>query len=196
MANVTNLRRAGLRNQRVGQRAEEVATVQLHMLGVEMIETIHNAWKVIEWVNRPAGLARVVPAEKVSGDRVGILPGSGRRVLAEVKATTEDRLVWSRLKPHQHQALARNEELGGVSLLVWVTPAGEVKVMRYPDLLDVGWKSGKSISLTLANQCAWEGVPAHDSRKNHGSSLFTAGTYGDKSNTFGGAVNTYGELPY
>jgi hypothetical protein len=196
MANVTNLRRAGLRNQRVGARAEEVATMQLRILGVEMIETIHNAWKVIEWVNRPAGLARVVPAEKVSGDRVGILPGSGRRVLAEVKSTDEDRLVWSRLKPHQHQALARNEELGGVSLLVWVTPAGDVKVMRYPDLLDAGWKSGKSIALAMADQCAWEGVPAHDSRNNHKSAVFTAGTYADKSNTYGGAASTYGELPY
>lgn len=189
MANVTNLRRAGLRNQRVGARAEEVATVQLRMLGVEMIETIHNAWKVIEWVNRDAGLARVIPAEKVSGDRVGILPGSGRRVLAEVKATAEDRLIWSRLKPHQHQALARNEELGGVSLLVWVTPAGDVKVMRYPDLLDAGWKSGKSIDLALADQCAWEGVPAHDSRKSHESSIFAAGIRADM-------INTYGELPY
>lgn len=171
---VRNLRRAGQRNQRAGARGEEIATVQMRILGVEMIETIHNAWKVIEWVSRPSGLARVVPAEKVSGDRIGILPGSGRRVLAEVKTTVENRLEWSRLKSHQHQALARNEEFGGVSLLVWVTPAGEVKVMRYPDLLDAGWQSRKSIDLALADRCAWPGVSAHDSRNNHKSPVFTA----------------------
>ena len=155
----------GLRSQKSGAQAEAMATAQLRLLGVEMIETIHNGWKVIEWVNRLSGLARVVPAEKVSGDRIGILPGSGRRVLAEVKTGEEDRLPWSRLQPHQHEALALNEALGGVSLLVWVTREGIVNVMHYPALLEAGWQSRKSVNQETADACAWEGVPFHAGKK-------------------------------
>ena len=155
----------GLRSQKSGAQAEMVATAQLRLLGVEMVETIHNGWKVIDWVNREAGLARVVPAEKVSGDRIGILPGSGRRVLAEVKTGEGDRLPWSRLQAHQHEALTLNEALGGVSLLVWVTPEGAVNVMSYSALLEAGWQSGKSVNQGLAETCAWEGVTFHSGKK-------------------------------
>lgn len=154
----------GLRNQKRGAAAEDVAAAQLRILGVEQVEKVHTAWKVIEWVNRAAGLARVVPAEKVSGDYVGIMPGSGRRVLAEVKTGDDGRLQWSRIKPHQHEALRLNHAFGGVSLLVWITPEGDVHVMSYPALIDAGFHSGGSVTGALACLCAWDGVMQHQSR--------------------------------
>ena len=157
---------SGLRNQKSGAIAEDIAAAQLRILGVEQVEKVHNAWKVIGWANREAGLAHVVPAEKVSGDYVGILPGSGRRVLAEVKTGDDGRLQWSRLKPHQHEALKLNHAFGGVSLLVWITPEGDVHVMSYPALLDAGWQAGKSVDRDLAWLCTWEGVIQHERRTN------------------------------
>ena len=165
----------GLRSQRSGASAEDMAAAQLRLMGIEQVEKVHNAWKVIEWVNRSAGLARVVPAEKVSGDYVGILPGSGKRVLAEVKTGDDDRLQWGRLRPHQHEALRLNHACGGVSLLVWVTPEGNIHVMSYPALLSTGWKAGKSVDHTLACLCAWDGV-THQ-KQWHGTAASTALPY-------------------
>ncbi len=145
----------GRRSQRSGAIAEDIAAAQLRRLGVELVEKVHNAWKVTGWVNRATGLAHVVPAEKVSGDYVGILPGSGRRVLAEVKTGDDSRLQWSRLRPHQHEALRLNAACGGVSLLVWIAPGGELHVMSYPALIDTGWRAGKSVGRDLACLCAW-----------------------------------------
>ena len=154
----------GQRSQRSGATAEDAAAAQMRSLGIEQLEKVYNAWKVVDWVNRAAGLARVVPADKVSGDYIGILPGSGRRVLAEVKTGDEDRLPWSRLRPHQHEALRLNHAFGGVSLLVWVTSYGDIRVMSYPALVDAGFKSGKSVDADLAALCEWDGVLIHKSR--------------------------------
>ena len=52
-------------------------------------------------------------------------------------------------------ALRLNAACGGVSLLVWIAPGGELHVMSYPALIDTGWRAGKSIGRDLARLCAW-----------------------------------------
>lgn len=84
----------------------------------------------------PAGNVRgrqaffVTYEEKVSGDHRGILEG-GTSVLAETKTIMDRNLAWSDLRDHQPTRLDQHNELGGVSLLVWVHHTG-VYVMRWP----------------------------------------------------------------
>lgn len=152
-----NRRAIGRRSVKAGKQGEDVATMQLRLLGLQMIDVIHTGWQVVRWINRAEDTAVVVPAQRVRGDRAAIVPGTGQRVLAEVKSFDEDRFVWSRLEAHQHQSLAQNAELGGLSLVVWVR-YGEVLVMEYTSLREAGWKPGKGVSLEVARRCVWPGV--------------------------------------
>ncbi len=143
-------------NRRQGEAGESIAKYQLGVLGVCQLEDIHNHWRLIRWVDKTRMVAQVAAATKVAGDLTGILPG-GRRVLAEVKDCDESTLVYSRLKPHQHNQLRQNADLGGLSLIVWVR-YGQPLVIDYSLLDNLGYGPGKSISLDMAAAAAWRGV--------------------------------------
>jgi len=144
----------GNRSKRIGNQGEEIAAMQLRMLGVNMVETIYTGWRVVRWVNRPKRVAIIVPYEKVSGDLRGVLP-DGRSVLVEVKTYDGDTLAHSKLKPHQVAALQEHYDNFGVSLLVWVN-RGNVFVMAWPI---EGFKKGKSIHYLDAQTHTWKGFP-------------------------------------
>lgn len=143
-------------NRRQGQVGESIAKVQLRLLGVRMLEDIHNHWLLTRWVDRAKMIAQVTPATKVAGDLTGVLPG-GRRVLAEVKDFDGDTLVYSRLKTHQHYYLSENAALGALSLIVWVR-YGQPLVIEYSKLAGLGYGPGKSITLDMATAAEWKGV--------------------------------------
>lgn len=143
-------------NRRQGEAGESIAKYQLRVLGVCQLEDLHNHWRLIRWVDQKRMVAQVAAASKVAGDLMGILPG-GRRVLAEVKDCDEDTLPYSRLKPHQHDNLKQNADLGGLSLIIWVR-YGQPLVIDYSLLADLGYGPRGSISLGIAAAAEWKGV--------------------------------------
>lgn len=140
----------GRKSQRSGSVGEDIAKMALRTMGVCMVEQIATP---IVTTQRRNGWVKIRRKEKVSGDIRGLLPG-GRRVLAEVKTVNDDRLIFSRLKPHQVDALNENHELGAVSLLVLVHPYGHC-VMRWPI---EGFGPRTSIHIDDAAQYEWDGV--------------------------------------
>jgi hypothetical protein len=115
-------------NRKAGNAGEAIAAMELSRRGVEFVEPIRTGWGIVR--GKGGRIVDAFPIEKVSGDLIGIIPHTGQFVRAEVK-TTDGRLPYSQLEPHQHAALQRHHELGGLSLLVWVHD-GVVSVMRYP----------------------------------------------------------------
>ena len=124
-------------NRKQGATGEAIVAMELRSRGVCLVERVHTPWGI----QRAKGgrITGAYPLEKVSGDFVGILAG-GRFVRCEVK-TTDGRLPYSQLEPHQHSALLQHHELGGLSLVGWVHD-GIVSIMQYPVM---GWVAGKSI---------------------------------------------------
>lgn len=118
----------------------------LRSIGVEMVEKIGTPVTLLP--AKAPGTYRVIWGEKVSGDRRGIIPGSGRSVLVEVKTIYDRNLRWSDMRDHQPGRLTEHAEHGGLSLLVWVHSSG-VCVMRWP--VD-GFGPGKSIDETQAER--------------------------------------------
>jgi len=123
----------GRRNQNVGKHGENLANSTMNMHGIEQIEKIatpvilrpyHNGRRIVP------GVFHVKHGEEVAGDRRAVLPG-GTSVLAEVKTVEGDRLIYSKLKDHQHAGLALHSSFGGLSLVVWVSDYGAF-LMRYP----------------------------------------------------------------
>jgi recombination protein U len=107
--------RGGIQSKKSGDFGEEVARYALQKFGVKMVEKVNTPWTII-WKNkRPA---HAFPAERVSGDFIGI-GALGKKVLAEVKYR-EDKLSLSDFEKHQVDALEENHQLGGISLVVWV----------------------------------------------------------------------------
>lgn len=139
-------------SQQRGKQGEQIARLQLQLLGVEMLEKIATPVRVIDrkFIRLPGRRikewwCRIVWGEKVSGDWRGVMPG-GCRVLAEVKFTENGRLTWSTFEDHQREALTQNHELGALSLVVWVTDY-EPYVMRWPI---IGLKPRKGIGIEEA----------------------------------------------
>ena len=131
----TENKERGKRSKAFGVKGEEKAEKALGKLGIVMIEKIGTPVKLIRKKKLHGFLWwRVKWGEKVSADRMGMIKGSGRRVLIEVKASEKKRnLVWSDLKPHQPGRLSMNVDYGGISLLVWVRlDVMEVNIMRWP----------------------------------------------------------------
>lgn len=142
----------GKASQAKGVAGEGIAERLLTEAGVLMVERIATPVKIIEsrtmqgqrWV-------RVVFSDPVSGDRRGILPG-GRRVLCEVKNVAGN-LVPSNFELHQIEALSRNAELGGLSLVVFVRD-GQGVILEWPI---PGFRPRHGISFERAQELAWRG---------------------------------------
>lgn len=118
------------RAKRRGDDGEDIATMQMNALGFRMIRTVHNGWRIVKWLPHIGkNIARIVPVEKLEGDRRAITP-NGRSVLAEVKSY-DDKLPHSAVKEHQREALLEHASNKGLSLLVWVD-RGNCYVMRWP----------------------------------------------------------------
>lgn len=138
--------------QQIGKSGEEWAENVLHSLGIEQLERIGEPIKAIPFDKKHPGVYRVIWGEKVIGDYRGILPG-GRSVLCEVKTILDRNLQYSDLRPHQPAGLTRHAELGGLSLLVWVSSSG-IAVMEWPIN---GFGPGKSITPERAALESWKG---------------------------------------
>lgn len=139
-------------SQQLGSEGEDVAETALKAYGVEMVEQIATPYIISD--RREDGWVRIKRKAKVSGDRRGVMAdGSGRRVLAEVKSTNGDRIVWSRLEDHQVRALDKNNRLKAVSLLVLVF-SQQAYVLRWPV---EGFGPRKSITQEQAIGLQWDG---------------------------------------
>lgn len=139
-------------SQQLGADGEQVAENALRAYGVRMVEQIATPYAITD--RRPDGFVRIKRSAKVSGDRRGVMgDGTGRRVLAEVKATSGDRILWSRLEDHQVRALDENNRLGAVSLLVVVFDR-QAFVLRWPV---EGFLPRTSITIGTAIAKQWDG---------------------------------------
>ena len=145
----------GRQSQSIGASGEEITEYLLRQYDIQMLEQITTPFAIIG--TRPGGWIRMARKKKVSGDWRGVMgDGSGRRVLAEVKATGKrnGRIAWSRLKDHQVHALDKNNRMGAVSLLV-VVFGGDGYVLRWP--VD-GFLPGTSLDRDTAVGLVWDGV--------------------------------------
>lgn len=143
---------AAAASQKTGADGEDVAENALRAYGVRMVEQIATPYVITD--RKRGGWVKMIRKAKVSGDRRGVMgDGSGRRVLAEVKSTTGDRIAWSRLEDHQVRALDENNRLGAVSLLI-VVFSGQAFVLRWP--VD-GFLPRTSITRDTAIEKQWDG---------------------------------------
>lgn len=145
--------------QRVGKAGENLVQRTLYSRGFLIPEKIGTPVRLISLTSRaismlrrsgisPKGIYRVIFGEKVSGDHRAVLPG-GKSVLVESKTILDtDRLIYSKLRDHQPDALTAHAETGAVSLLAWVSSYG-VFLMRWPV---PGFAPRKSISLEKAQE--------------------------------------------
>lgn len=120
---------SGNRSKRKGAAGQAAAEMQLRAYGVNMVEEIATP-VILRPVRGKKGAFYVTYKKPVSGDIRGITD-NGRSVLAEVKNYDKEALPHSTLKPHQHEALQKHSDFGGLSLLVWVG-FGAVKIYEYP----------------------------------------------------------------
>lgn len=140
-------------SQRTGAKGEEIAERALRAYGIEMVEQITTPFVITNKMK--GGWVKIKRKKKVSGDRRGVMgDGSGRRVLAEVKSTSGDRIQWSRLEDHQVRALDKNNRLNAVSLLVVSFTAVGTYVLRWPVR---GFGPGTSITAEMASENQWDG---------------------------------------
>jgi hypothetical protein len=105
--------------RRAGKHGEAVAERVLAVYKLKQIVRIETGWRIIR--NGFGKIVDAVPIAKVPGDFRAIEDG-GRSVLVEVKER-DDKLIWSDLDQHQHDALAEHARHGGLSLIVWVCPS-------------------------------------------------------------------------
>lgn len=116
-----------------------------------MVERVGTPVKAIPKGN---GLYTVIWYERVAGDHRALLPG-GRSVLVESKTRTgKDYLSFGDFKDHQVKALTKHAELGGISLIAWVSNFG-VYLMQWP--VD-GFKKGEPIHPDKADQLDIMGI--------------------------------------
>ncbi len=107
--------------QKLGDAAESHAE-DLHALclarGVAFVRKLPTPWKPI----RPGpfkGSMVCVPEKKSGADYIGVmLDGTAREVCAECKRTTDRRLNFGRIEPHQREDLDRSDDAGAVAVLV------------------------------------------------------------------------------
>ena len=139
----TEKRLKNKRNQKRGQRGQEIAALALERAGFTCIRPIETGWRVIQRFDLKRQRMVVVsasPREKVAGDFTAVEPGSGRAVLVEVKAR-EGTVLWSDLEQHQIEALDAIVAAGGIGLVAWVCGV-ECRLYRWPI---ASWGPGKSL---------------------------------------------------
>ena len=118
----------GRKSQKAGKRGEAHALAAFSRLGIEMPEEVATPVILVKSARDPRAFI-VRYRSRVNGDIRGIIPGLGRRVVAEAKWHPKERFQYSIMTKHgEHQIawLDRNRELGGISLLVWVRNEYEV----------------------------------------------------------------------
>jgi len=126
------MKRGGITAKIKGKEAEKIAIYALNTIGINMVEKIGTPIRIIDKIIiRGRSYYSLIWGDKVSGDFRGIIKGSGRSVLAEVKFRSGEKLKLSDLEKHQINALDLHNELGGLSLLVWVND-DNVFVLRWP----------------------------------------------------------------
>jgi hypothetical protein len=136
------------KEQHIGKQAQDLAEAALRSRGANFTQQIPTPYRVIGDGRKN----RMIFAEKAIGDIIGSVPvqvGAATfpiPLMAEVKYSDGDRLQFSRLRPHQVEALNMLAALGWLALLVWVCPFG-VFVMRWPV---EGFEHGKALSLEAA----------------------------------------------
>lgn len=139
----TEKRLKNKRNQKRGQRGQEIAALALERAGFSCVRPIETGWRVIQRFDpkrKQMVVVKAWPREKVDGDFTAVEPGSGRAVRVEVKAR-EGKLLWSDLEAHQVEALDAIVAVGGIGLIAWVCGM-ECRLYRWP----VGsWGPGKSM---------------------------------------------------
>lgn len=136
------------RNRQLGQWGEDEVARELERRGLLMVEKIEVGWGISR--DAHGRISKAWPLAKVSGDYRAITP-QGQSVLVEVKSI-DDRLQFSRIRPHQRQALDTHTNCGGLSLLAWVHD-GHVSIMWWPV---EGFVKGTSLKAEQARQNEWE----------------------------------------
>jgi len=125
------------RSVAIGEVGEHLTRIALVQYGLVMVEKVNTPWKP---VRREGKIISAHTVEKVSGDFIAMVPGTGRKVLVESKARKE-RVRWSDLKPHQKEALDTNAGYGGLSLLSIITDPG-ICLFQWPV---AGFGPGRSL---------------------------------------------------
>jgi penicillin-binding protein-related factor A (putative recombinase) len=122
----------GRESQFLGMVGETVARALLVKHGFVEIERVWTPWHVV-WKNGIKGRvpAKAFPQEKVCGDFIAMEKGTGRKVLAEAKATDGDRIIYSVLKDHQIRSLDQTVSNGGLSFLICIIQ-GEGFLLPWP----------------------------------------------------------------
>lgn len=115
-------------NRKQGAAGEDDAKKELERRGVSNVEFTPVEWVIIRGAS--GKIVKAFPKRKAPTDLSGIIAGRGWFVKAEVK-TCDGTLPYSMLEKHQHEAMQRHHDLGGLSLVVWVHD-GIVSIMRYP----------------------------------------------------------------
>ncbi len=141
------------RSQAAGAIGERLALGHLRALGIEA-ERIETGWHVKYQGGQFVGAAPVAP---VLADIVGVY--RGRAVLVEVKLTPPDtdRLIWSRLDPHQIRNLDRWQTAGANVLVAWVRG---LACLFVPWRAAPGWGPRHSLPWETALKLAWN--PMHE----------------------------------
>lgn len=153
----------GRLSQSRGAVGEKIARLMLQAAGVEMIESIATPYAVTH--RGKNGWIKIKHTKQVSGDIRGIIPGNGRRVLAEVKARDRN-LRKSDFRAsdgsyHQLDKLQENHECNGISLVIWIYPY-ENLILRWPFYMHAKWlEPGARASLDHENArdlYQWDGI--------------------------------------
>lgn len=138
----------GKASQDLGAHGEALCRALLARHGFVRIERIQTGWKVLF---KYEGDKRVVkdafPLEPVEGDFIAMEKGTGRKVLAEAKATEDDRIIFSRLEDHQVEALDGTVAEGGLAFLI-VIIQGKGSMISWPI---PEFKKGKAL-VQIGNQ--------------------------------------------
>jgi penicillin-binding protein-related factor A (putative recombinase) len=129
----------GKRSQKTGQKGEDFAADHLRRLGLLHVEPIETGYTVL--YGQGGRVIDAFPKKKVSGDFTA-MDKNGRYVHIEVKVHPGDRLIFSRLKKHQVEAMDNKTRDKAICLLVWVRSRFEIKAMIWPIK---GFEPGKSL---------------------------------------------------
>lgn len=127
------------RSQRTGADFELVVVGRLRALGAACVEKVATPMIKVRgtWV----------PGRKVSCDIKGILRPSGRAVHVECKLRPGRSLVWSDLRPHQHDHLQECLDAGGLALIAFSDTQHGVVLLSYEALRqDHHWRPGARLS--------------------------------------------------
>lgn len=135
----------GRSSQDLGEAGETMCRALMAKHGLVCIERVHTPWKVT-W--KMAGGQRVIdkawPVERVSGDFIAMDPVTGKKAHVEAKATEEeDRIIFSRFKPHQIEALESTVKHNGISF-IFVMIQSKGFLLSWPV---EGFSSGSSLVL-------------------------------------------------